>query len=496
MLDYNGIVVVGGNEEGQSFAHVREVERGLAGRYTSVIRQRISDEPPPPLTSISRGTGIRIFAVYPIINKDRLWGAVYLSRTPTSILKNLYAEKTKVILAGLIILALTLFIALITSWTIARPIYRLIERTRRISRGEQVNLQPDDVPGTREMALLSKGFFDMAGALEERSSYIKQFATHVSHEFKTPLTSIKGAAELLEEHADTMSAEKRSRFLRNIMDDAERMKQLVNRLLELARADNFMPAAETAMFFQQPDDVPGTREMALLSKGFFDMAGALEERSSYIKQFATHVSHEFKTPLTSIKGAAELLEEHADTMSAEKRSRFLRNIMDDAERMKQLVNRLLELARADNFMPAAETAMLPDVLETLQKSYNASDFKLLASCSTPLEVALSAEVLTMIFSNLIDNARQHGADEVRFDMVHKGAAVELSVTDNGAGISPANAARIFDPFFTTRRERGGTGLGLGIVRSLLENHRGAIRLDRDRSRTSFIVTLPATGPAR
>ena len=166
-----------------------EVVGALNGDYTSVIRQRISDEPPPSIASISRGTGIRIFTVYPVISNGYLWGAVYLSRTPKSILKHMYAEKTKVILAGLSMLAMTLFIVLITSWTIVRPIYRLIERTKKISAGDKEALEPIDLPGTKEMALLTRSFSDTTRSLHERSNYIKNFATHVSHELKTPLRS-------------------------------------------------------------------------------------------------------------------------------------------------------------------------------------------------------------------------------------------------------------------------------------------------------------------
>ncbi len=380
VLDYNGVVVAGRGETGLSLAHVREVRDGLAGKYTSVIRQRISDEPPPPITSISRGTGIRIFTVYPVISEGRLWGAVYLSRTPKSILKHMYAEKNKVILAGLLILALTLFIVLITSWTIARPIYRLIERVRKISAGDRDALEMPDVPGTREMALLTRSFLETARSLEERSSYIRHFATHVSHELKTPLTSIRGAAELLFDHFETMDSDRRQKFLTNIRDDADRLKTLVSRLLELAQADSFTPGSE-------------------------------------------------KCDLVAI----------------------LQKLAEPAWQM---------------------------------------EFDIQVHRAGPVCVRMSAEVLEMILCNMIDNARQHGASRIIFEVRSPDETVELAITDNGEGISPANASKIFDPFFTTRRDRGGTGIGLGIVKSLLENHKGHIRLADTKNGTRFILTLP------
>lgn len=382
VLDFNGVVIAGRDEVGLSFAHVEEVSRGLAGRYASQIRQRISDEPPPSITSISRGTGIRIFTVYPIISKDRLWGTVYLSRTPRSILKHMYAEKNKVMLAGLSILILTLFIVLLTSWTIVRPIYRLIERTKRISAGD--------------------------------------------HE----------ALVMLE--------------------------------------------------------VPGTKEMALLTRSFSETARSLQERSSYIKSFATHVSHELKTPLTSIRGAAELLDEHFDDMTKQERQRFLGNILDDSDRLKHLVSRLLELAQADSFTPRAEKSDLRTTLKKLSDQYQTADFRVKLPQGAPLMVLLSKEVVEMIISNLIDNARQHGAREVVMETVLKSQGVELIISDDGEGISKANRAKIFDPFFTTRRDQGGTGIGLGIVKSLLENHKGAIHLQPSPKGACFVLMLPVS----
>ncbi len=380
VLDFNGTVIAGANENGLSFAHVIEVVGALNGQYTSVIRQRISDEPPPSIASISRGTGIRIFTVYPIISNDHLWGAVYLSRTPKSILKHMYAEKTKVILAGLSMLAMTLFIVLITSWTIVRPIYRLIERTKKISAGDKEALEPIDLPGTREMALLTRSFSDTARSLHERSNYIKNFATHVSHELKTPLTSIRGAAELLGEHFEEMTPDERARFLTNIQDDSDRLKTLVSRLLELAQADGFTPSAET-------------------SELFF-------------------------------------------------------------------------------------------VLDSLSKKHQSTGLKIHVAKSSALIVRMSQEVVEMIFMNLIDNAQKHGAGKITIEIEPMGEYVEVIFADDGNGISKANARKIFDPFFTTRRDSGGTGIGLGIVKSLLENHHGSIALQASQKGARFKLILP------
>ena len=108
---------------------------------------------------------------------------------------------------------------------------------------------------------------------------------------------------------------------------------------------------------------PVIKEIELLSKSFTQMANSLQERTGYIRDFATHVSHEFKTPLTSIQGAAELLEERGHTMSSEEKNKFFRNITNNCQRLKILVGRLLELARADNLEATQETTSFNDILD-------------------------------------------------------------------------------------------------------------------------------------
>lgn len=382
LLDHQGIVIGGVDWAGYSLAHVAEVRRALAGTYSSVLRQRISDEPPPSYASISRGTGIRIFAAFPIIEGKRVWGVVYLSRTPNNILKHLYASRGRAIALGGAILALTLLLAWFTSRTLLKPIYGLSEQARALAEKRMDVLEPLPHYGTHEVAALGQSFMDMANALEKRSQYIRDFATHVSHEFKTPLTSIRGSAELVAEHHSEMSDEERAKFLGNIEADAARLKALVDRLMELAKSDNPLPLSET-----------------------MELAPALDRWAATDE--AVHVTIE---------------------------------------------------------------------------------------AGKPIRTQLSEESLGIILSNLTDNAK--GASATRIDITLTGdpEAHQITVSDNGSGISDGNKAKIYDPFFTTKREDGGTGLGLGIVRSLVEAHGGSIGLVPADHGTSFSLTFPQKTP--
>ena len=364
ITDYRGIVVAGREEMGTSLAQVEEVALALKGQYTSRLRQRISKHEAPPLNSFSRGTGMRLFVAMPILDQDRVLGVVLLSRSPRTILKGLQDEQHRMIVAGGLILGITILLALLTSYTISRPIHALIRQTQRVARGEN-DIQAIDAPVTQELALLSQNVSRMAETIAQRSDYIRNFAMHVSHEFKTPLTAIQGAIELINEHGNTMPPEQLQKFLGNITQDTTRLKILVSRLLELARADVMEPRDE-------------------------------------------------RTDLTAL-------------------------------------------------------------LKSLRSYYQDWNITVIARNTEDVTLPLPEDIARTVLGNLIENSCQHGATEIEVRAVQAENILRLTIQDNGSGISPANAQKLFTPFFTTKREQGGTGLGLTMVRSLLTAYRAEIR---------------------
>ncbi len=97
--------------------------------------------------------------------------------------------------------------------------------------------------------------------------------------------------------------------------------------------------------------------------------------------------------------------------------------------------------------------------------------------------------LEIVLGNLLENAVQHGADRISI-IAERGQNIRLKVRDNGVGITEANRSRIFEHFFTTRRESGGTGLGLGIVKAILVAHGGDVELnERVMNGAEFVITL-------
>jgi len=221
----------------------------------------------------------------------------------------------------------------------------------------------------------------------------------------------------------------------------------------------------------------GRDEVASLARAFDAMARELDQRLNYISELAANVSHEFKTPIASIRGAAELVRDVADDDPAA-RARFLTNILDDAERLNRLVSRLLELSRVEAHLydrrePLDYQTLVRDVVER----YLAADQPVQLSYEAPSSFLLGDEErLASALANLLDNAllfhRQPGP--VRVAVRPHGDGLRTEVTDLGPGLSQANLARVWDRFFTTRREQGGTGLGLAIVKAVVEAHGGQV----------------------
>lgn len=248
VMDYQGIVVASTlNDLGRSFVGQEEVRRALQGEHMSVLRRRVGQGPAPPLDSISRGSGLRVFVAMPVIEGNRVLGAVLLSRTPLDLSKATYRTRFYLVGGFVVILGVMGAVTLLTALLVTRPVTALIRQAQQVVRGERggaaVALKN---PGTREVALLSQALAEMSDTLEKRGQYIRTFASHVSHEFKTPLTSLRGTVELLKDHFADMTAEERSRFLHILEQDADRLTRLVQKLLDLARAEVVRPGTERA----------------------------------------------------------------------------------------------------------------------------------------------------------------------------------------------------------------------------------------------------------
>jgi signal transduction histidine kinase len=385
ILDPQGVVIAGRDEVGQSLAHIDEVAAALRGQYQAALRIRKPDKAPPPIYSISRGVGVHVFSAMPVIVNDHVAGVIYTSRTPRNIFEHLYQERGKFAAAAATIALSTLLIGLVVARTITQPMHELIQRAGQIGRGDRAAFRPLAHYGTRDFTELSRHFFAMAEQLARRSDYIANFSAHLTHELKSPLTSIKGAAELL----------------------------------------------------------------------------------------------------------LDSLASPSGTLTRAEQEKFLRNMLGDAERLEAMAQRLRELARAET-VPRSEQADLATVVDRLRERFAATAIE--AENCIGCRIAMSAETALIVLTHLADNALRHNARHIRIEARADAEVVTLSFANDGDPISPQNRERIFDAFFTTRRDSGGTGMGLAIVRAIMTSHGGSIMLLPTTSGVSFALHFPAESP--
>lgn len=229
----------------------------------------------------------------------------------------------------------------------------------------------------------------------------------------------------------------------------------------------------------EPMEHYGTPEIGDLGQAVLDMAEVLQARELAVRSYADHVTHELKTPLTAIRGAAELLASE-ENMSAE-----ARGLVSTISQAEARLERLLAAARE---IAAARTPMHHG--ETLLRAVPLPEAEIIVDV-TGGDVAfpLSRTGLGIVLTHLVNNAVASGAGRVWIEGRAFSEGAVLTVSDNGPGISTGNRDKCLEPFFTTRRDAGGTGMGLAIVQSLLLAHGGEITLEPSDAGARFRIVF-------
>ncbi|MEM7309349.1 MAG: ATP-binding protein [Planctomycetota bacterium] len=221
------------------------------------------------------------------------------------------------------------------------------------------------------------------------------------------------------------------------------------------------------------------------------------------RDFVANVSHELKTPLTSIKGFVETLLDGAID-DGDNNRRFLGRIDDNVERLSHLVTDLLSLARVESQegsiqrVPVDWAEVVRVVAERARGPAERKGLKLhLDTVAGPVHVLGDAEGLTQVANNLIENAINYtpAPGEVWVRLGTDGDRALLEVEDTGVGIPPEDLERVFERFYRVDKARsralGGTGLGLSIIRNLVRQMDGSVRVESEIDRGShFLVEIP------
>jgi signal transduction histidine kinase len=378
LVDADGIVVASSGDRrvlGEDLGGDPEVVAALAGAGGSVVRPR-PRATNAPLDSRSRRATVRVFVASPVRVDGRIVGAIVLSRTPREEVQALYQMAPAGLWQGAVLAVLaTVAFGWLSSAVLTRSLSAVDRAAQRVADGHfdgLADLQRPKRSHLREVGRAALSVETMAVRLRDRLAYISEFASNVSHEFKTPLATLKGTLELLADDPD-MPPDQRTRFMTNASQSVDRLERLVTGLLSLARAE------------ETPDE-------------------SIVDLEALVAASAERHGATWRGPLAPVRGDRSQLD--------------------------------------------------------------------------------------AVVSNLLENARVHGGRAWVEGFVD-GGRTGFAVVDDGPGISPANLPQVFDRFFTTKRGQGSSGLGLALVRAIVFTHGGEVTVASRPGHTVFTVTLPA-----
>ena len=249
--------------------------------------------------------------------------------------------------------------------------------------------------------------------------------------------------------------------------------------------------------FDQAIPVDSSDELGQLAVAFNAMQRQLAQLESARKKFIATASHELRTPIFSLGGFVELLED--EDLDPDTRRRFLEQVRDQVERLRKLSVDLLDLSRLES----GSLELRPEHvdLSELTRSVSGEFEPVLAQHDSHLELRVSSGRIeamcdpvrvAQIVRILIDNALVHTPPGSRITVTARRSDghVHLAVHDDGEGIDPQALGRIFEPFYTADDAQG-SGLGLAIASELAECMAGRLSVDSQPGKTSFTLELPA-----
>ena len=243
----------------------------------------------------------------------------------------------------------------------------------------------------------------------------------------------------------------------------------------------------------------GGREMREVSRTFNHMTKTLADVEEGRREFVANVSHELRSPITSIRGFAEGMAD--GVIPPEEQPKYLRLVADESKRLSNLVNDLLALSRLEREDAKPDWSVF-DINEMLRRAIirrmdDLDKKRIEAECDPavdPCPVRADSDRIEQVIINLLDNALKFTGEDgkIRLSSAVNGNTVEVTVWDNGPGVPPEDRDRIFDRFFTGDRAHTsgkGTGLGLSICQRIMEMHGQTIRLLDTAEGAAFRFTL-------
>jgi two-component system phosphate regulon sensor histidine kinase PhoR len=402
--------------------------------------------------------------------------------------------------AGLLIATCTAALCLLVSQQVSRPFEEIREVAERFARGDLRSKLA--AGGSEEITGLAGALNRMASQLQER---LQTIVRQTSEQQAVLASMVEGVLAIdAEQRVITLNSAAASLVGNTLVNPLGRKLNEVVRNPDLRRfADRVLassqPIEDDVILHGDPDRVLQIRGTALRDQHDQDGIGAVVVLSDVThfrrletirRDFVANVSHELKTPITSIKGFVETLLDGALSNPADA-ERFLRIVATQADRLNAIIEDLLSLSKIEQSERAADLVveevpikdMLQAVLHDCEAKAAQREIDVRVECDDDLSAQINSPLLEQAVTNLLDNALKYSDQgcEVLITAVESDAEVTIAVSDRGCGIDAEHLPRLFERFYRVDKARsrklGGTGLGLAIVKHIVQAHQGRITVD-------------------
>ncbi len=406
--------------------------------------------------------------------------------------------RLRIILLSTIIMFFSLFVAYFFSLNLSKPIKEIAELSKNISSGD-FNIKIPVSQREDEIGILSRNFNDMIEKLKKMFTELieeKEKLKKIVSSLDEPLALINKDGKIYVANKSFLKLTSQesidNKFYWEILRDSK-----INSLIEKAKNEKhgfiFEVQISDKFYLLGITYIKSSDELILI----FQDITEFKKLEQLKREFIVNVTHELKTPLTSIKGYIETLEDEVDG----KAKRYVDILKRNTERLINLVNDLLTLSELDekerklNLVDYDLIKIVNNVVLIFKEKAEEKGLKL--SISTPDELKIKCDPfkLEQLLINLIDNAIKYTEKgEVKVEINDLGSSIELRVKDTGIGIPEESIPRIFERFYVVDKSRsrslGGTGLGLSIVKHIVLKHNGEIKVKSEKNKgTEFIITL-------
>ncbi len=471
-------------------------EVSAASRYSNTLQQNM------------------IFVAVPVESDGEIIGAVRAGLPVTSIEGVLASFNKRMIWSGLIISILATLLSLIIFRRLSRPLADLKAGAERFAQGEFT--AKIAVPDSEEIGSLAESMNSMAAQLNQRIGII----VRQSNEQEALLSSMVEGVLAVDINDNIINLNQAAAKLFNI-EPGQALKRSVYEIIRHAELQDFVkttfsspdPVEKEIIIQSEPDKILQAHGSVMHdAKG--EPVGAvivlndvsnLKKLENIRRDFVANVSHELKTPITSIKGFVETLID-GPLENPEETRRFLNIIVNQTDRLNSIVDDLLTLSRIEKEFEKHEIELNPlplwEVLTAAVQACEAAATAKGIQINLEGDNAIVADVnkrqLEQAVINLIDNAVKYSDShsKIRVKVGSDNRGIEIAVIDQGSGIDKKHLPRIFERFYRVDKSRsrdiGGTGLGLAIVKHIAIAHGGSVSVESTPGQGSvFTIHLPA-----